>query len=159
MKISFGKSKTPPTFTQKIDMKMGKGFCKAVQKNVVNPATACKAVDAAACEAFKTLKHWGVNGPMRMDGSVPYQQKCDLYISLFGRMVAPLIEEDDLIRFQCNHLYKMVDDGMFMNIPFDTFCRQLQMQYELLPEVPEGFLDVFLEDEIILKDMVALWRR
>lgn len=143
--------------TKKIDAKCGKGFCKAVAIQTFTPVLGGRVIGEFVKSTFKQMSYKGVNGPMRTDRKYTYQQKSDLYIQSFVTICSTMVDEELLNRFQEQVLYRMVDDGMFMNLNFEQMMNQLRIQFASIPGVDNDILGVYLEEPEIINPLKKLW--
>lgn len=141
----------------RIDKKCGKGFCSAVVARTFTPILGGRVLGTLVKSAFKAATYKGVNGPMRVNRKYTYQQKSDLLIQSFVTICKTMADEDDVIEFQERVLYRMVDDGMFMNLNFEQMMNQLRIQCAAIPGVDDDILGIYLEEPEIIEPLKRLW--
>lgn len=150
--------KRASAFSKKVDAKLGKGFCTAVKASTLTPVFGGRIVGALTDGIVKTVHSKGLNGPMRTDGRYGYQQKCDMYIALFEKMVTPVVTNAcDLHTFQYDTLYRMVDDGMFATLTYNQFIAQFRNLYLTFTGIESDDIDIFLYNTEVQKDLQGLW--
>lgn len=139
--------------------KKGKKFCGLVRVKTITPVLGQQVLGAVVGEAFKTASKTirGLNGPMRTDGKHTYVEKCGIYAALFEKMLTGTVSTEKMIEFHESTLYRMVDDGMFVNLNYRQFVSQMRSIHLMLPGVTPGHLDRFLEVEAVQEDMTRLW--
>ena len=145
--------------TKHIDMKMGKGFCWAVSMQTFTPILAGRLFTEFTKSAFTAAAYRGINGPMRTGRKYTYEQKADIFIQLFVEICKTMVDESVLHRFQEDVLYRMVDDGMFANLNFEQFIRQMRSQFVNIQGIDGEILDIYLEDSEVVRTMHRLWNQ